>query len=167
MGLIVLIVYPLLWELNVSFTKMSLRNFRDPGFLGLANGMFVGIDNYVEVFTQPGPQAHRVLATARARPSCGRDQRDLPRRRLGMALALLLHRQMRGKGIYRALIILPWAIPQIIALLDLADRVQLRVRRREPAAGPRRRRAHPVAVGSVLELRRDDHHQRLAWRSRS
>ncbi len=34
-----------------------------------------------------------------------------------MALALLLHRKMRGKGIYRALIILPWAIPQIIALL--------------------------------------------------
>jgi arabinogalactan oligomer/maltooligosaccharide transport system permease protein len=36
---------------------------------------------------------------------------------LGMALALLLHRKMRGKGIYRALIILPWAVPQIIALL--------------------------------------------------
>jgi arabinogalactan oligomer/maltooligosaccharide transport system permease protein len=34
-----------------------------------------------------------------------------------MALALLLHRQMRGKGIYRALIVLPWAIPQVIALL--------------------------------------------------
>ena len=34
-----------------------------------------------------------------------------------MALALLLHRKMRGKGIYRALIILPWAIPQVIALL--------------------------------------------------
>ena len=36
---------------------------------------------------------------------------------LGMALALLLHRPLRGKGIYRALIILPWAIPQVIALL--------------------------------------------------
>ena len=36
---------------------------------------------------------------------------------LGMGLALLLHRPMRGKGIYRALIILPWAIPQVIALL--------------------------------------------------
>jgi arabinogalactan oligomer/maltooligosaccharide transport system permease protein len=35
----------------------------------------------------------------------------------GMGLALLLHRKMRGKGIYRALIVLPWAIPQIIALL--------------------------------------------------
>jgi len=34
----------------------------------------------------------------------------------GLGLALLLHRQMRGKGIYRALIVLPWAVPQIVAL---------------------------------------------------
>jgi arabinogalactan oligomer/maltooligosaccharide transport system permease protein len=34
----------------------------------------------------------------------------------GLGLALLLHRQMRGKGIYRALIVLPWATPQIVAL---------------------------------------------------
>ena len=37
-GLLVLILWPLLWELNVSFTGMSLRNFRDPGFLGLGEG---------------------------------------------------------------------------------------------------------------------------------
>ena len=115
-GLLVLIVYPLLWELNVSFTSMSLRNFRNPGFLGLENEMFVGLGNYIEVFTQPVLQntgfwqlllqtviwtvANVTLHVAG-----------------GMALALLLHRQLRGKGIYRALIILPWAIPQVIALL--------------------------------------------------
>ena len=33
-GLLVLYVYPLLWEFNVSFTKMNIRNFVDPGFLG-------------------------------------------------------------------------------------------------------------------------------------
>jgi len=115
-GLAILIVYPLLWELNVSFTNMSLRNFRDPGFLGLENGMFVGLDNYVEVFTRPVLQLttfwqlllQTVLWTVInvTLHVAG-----------GMALALLLHRQMRGKGIYRALIILPWAIPQVIALL--------------------------------------------------
>ncbi len=115
-GLLVLIVYPLLWELNVSFTNMSLRNFRDPGFLGLANDMFLGIDNYVEVFRDPVLQLttfwqlllQTVLWTVInvTFHVAG-----------GMALALLLHRQMRGKGLYRALIILPWAIPQIIALL--------------------------------------------------
>jgi arabinogalactan oligomer/maltooligosaccharide transport system permease protein len=116
LGLAILIGYPLLWELNVSFTNMSLRNFKDPGFLGLANDMFVGPDNYIEVFTQPVLKltgfwqlfAQTVLWTS---------INVFFHVSLGMALALLLHRRMRGKGIYRALIILPWAVPQIIALL--------------------------------------------------
>jgi arabinogalactan oligomer/maltooligosaccharide transport system permease protein len=115
-GLTILIVYPLLWELNVSFTKMSLRNFGNPGFLGLDKGWFVGIDNYKEVFTLPVLKltgfwqllGQTVLWTA-ANVSLHVVG--------GMGLALLLHRQMRGKGVYRALIVLPWAIPQVIALL--------------------------------------------------
>ena len=115
-GLTVLIVYPLVWELNVSFTKMSLRNFGNPGFLGLDQGWFVGLENYTEVFTLPVLKltgfwqllGQTVLWTAS----------NVTLHVLGgMALALLLHRQMRGKGIYRALIVLPWAIPQVIALL--------------------------------------------------
>lgn len=116
LGLLILIGYPLLWELNVSFTKMSLRNFKDPGFLGLANDMFLGLDNYVEVFTKPVLKltgfwqlfAQTVVWTS---------INVFFHVSLGMGLALLLHRKMRGKGIYRALIILPWAIPQVIALL--------------------------------------------------
>ena len=115
-GLAVLILWPLVWEANVSFTAMSLRNFRNPGFLGLGEDLFVGLDNYIEVFTQP------VLQTT------GFWQLFLQtviwtvinvffHVTLGMALALLLHRSMRFKGVYRALIILPWAIPQVIALL--------------------------------------------------
>ena len=116
LGLLVLIGYPLLWELNVSFTNMSLRNFKNPGFLGLEQGMFVGFDNYVEVFTQPVLKltgfwqlfAQTILWTF---------INVFFHVSLGMALALMLNRKMRGKGIYRALIVLPWAIPQVIALL--------------------------------------------------
>jgi arabinogalactan oligomer/maltooligosaccharide transport system permease protein len=116
LGLAVLVVWPLLWELNLSFTKMSLKNFRDPGFLGLANDMFVGLENYLQVFTQPVLKltsfwqlfAQTILWTI---------INVFFHVTMGMALALLLHRSMRGKGIYRALIILPWAIPQVIALL--------------------------------------------------
>lgn len=116
LGLLVLIGYPLLWELNVSFTNMSLRNFKNPGFLGLEQGMFVGFDNYIEVFTQPVLKltgfwqlfAQTILWTF---------INVFFHVSLGMALALMLNRKMRGKGIYRALIVLPWAIPQIIALL--------------------------------------------------
>ena len=97
-GLLGLIIYPLLWELNVSFTNMSLRNFRDPGLLGLAQGMFIGLDNYVRVFTQPVLQQasfwqvlwQTVLWTAInvAAHVAG-----------GLGLALLLHRSMRFKGV--------------------------------------------------------------------
>jgi arabinogalactan oligomer/maltooligosaccharide transport system permease protein len=116
LGLAILIGYPLLWELNVSFTSMSLRNFKDPGFLGIANDMFVGLDNYIEVFTMP------VLKLTGFWQLLGQTIlwtfiNVFFHVTLGMALALLLHRKMRGKGIYRALIILPWAVPQIIALL--------------------------------------------------
>jgi arabinogalactan oligomer/maltooligosaccharide transport system permease protein len=34
----------------------------------------------------------------------------------GIGLALLLNRRIRGRNIYRALLILPWAIPQLISL---------------------------------------------------
>jgi arabinogalactan oligomer/maltooligosaccharide transport system permease protein len=115
-GLAVLIVYPLLWELNVSFTKMSLRNFGNPGFLGLDQGWFVGIDNYKEVFTLPVLKLTgfwQLLGQTVLWTVANVSLHVLG----GMGLALLLHRQMRGKGIYRALIVLPWAIPQVIALL--------------------------------------------------
>jgi arabinogalactan oligomer/maltooligosaccharide transport system permease protein len=116
LGLLVLIGYPLLWELNVSFTNMSLRNFKNPGFLGLEQGMFVGFENYIQVFTEPVLKltgfwqlfAQTILWTF---------INVFFHVSLGMALALMLNRKMRGKGIYRALIVLPWAIPQIIALL--------------------------------------------------
>lgn len=114
-GLAALIVYPLLWELNVSFTSMSLRNFRDPGFLGLAQDMFIGLQNYVNVFTRP------VLQQASFFQVFGQTVvwtviNVTLHVAGGLGLALLLHRQLRGKGVYRALIVLPWAIPQIVSL---------------------------------------------------
>jgi arabinogalactan oligomer / maltooligosaccharide transport system permease protein len=115
-GLGILIVYPLIWELNLSFTNMSLRNFRDPGFpMGLTQDMFIGLENYINVFTRPVLQQatfyqllwQTILWTVLnvSLHVAG-----------GLGLALLLHRQMRGKGWYRALIVLPWAVPQIVAL---------------------------------------------------
>jgi arabinogalactan oligomer/maltooligosaccharide transport system permease protein len=115
LGLLALIVYPLLWELNVSFTNMSLRNFRDPGLLGLGQDMFRGLDNYIRVFTQPVLQQAtfpQVLWQTVVWTVLNVTAHVLG----GLGLALLLNRAMRGKGIYRALIVLPWAVPQIVAL---------------------------------------------------
>jgi arabinogalactan oligomer/maltooligosaccharide transport system permease protein len=123
-GLAALVLYPLLWELNVSFTNMSLRNFCDPGFptLGLltecrvpGESMFVGFENYARVFTAPVLQQagfFQVLWQTILWTASNVTLHVVG----GLGLALLLHRQMRGKGIYRALIVLPWAVPQIVAL---------------------------------------------------
>lgn len=107
-GLLLLVIYPLVWELRLSFTNMSLRAFRNP--------VFIGLENYVKVFTTP------VLKQMRFFP--------LLKQTLiwtfvniffhvtgGLGLAMLLNRNMRGRGIYRTILILPWAIPQVIAVL--------------------------------------------------
>lgn len=117
LGLVALNLYPLLWELNVSFTKMGLRNFFDPGFLGLTakRNIFVGIDNYIAVFTQPILQEAGFLQLF-IQTIIWTGVNVVFHVSLGMGLALLLNRPLRGKGLYRALIILPWAIPAFISL---------------------------------------------------
>ena len=116
-GILILYVYPLLWEFNVSFTKMSLRYFFDPGLLGLTaeKNIFVGLQNYIDVFTKPVlPQtsfyqlfAQTVIWTA---------INVFFQVVLGVFLALLLNRKIRARTFYRALIILPWAIPAVASL---------------------------------------------------
>jgi arabinogalactan oligomer / maltooligosaccharide transport system permease protein len=114
-GLLGLIVYPLLWELNVSFTNMSISHFKDPGLLGLAQNMFVGFRNYTDVLTQPVLQEAgfwQVLWQTVIWTTLNVTFHVAG----GLGLALLLNRQLPLKGVYRALIVLPWAVPQIVAL---------------------------------------------------
>jgi len=107
-GLGALLVYPMGWELNLSFTNMSLRHFKDPGY--------IGFQNYIQVFTQP------VLKQIKFFPLFGHTIlwtfiNVLFHVTGGMILALLLNRKLRLRGLYRALLIIPWAIPQVIAVL--------------------------------------------------
>jgi len=107
-GLIALVIYPLIWELRLSFTNMSLRAFKDP--------QFIGFKNYVRVFTEP------VLKQKMFFPLLGQTILWTVVNISfhvggGLFLAMLLNRKMKGKGIYRTLLILPWAIPQVIAVL--------------------------------------------------
>lgn len=107
-GLIALVIYPLLWELRLSFTNMSLRAFKNPEF--------IGFKNYVRVFTEP------VLKQKMFFPLLGQTVLWTVINIAfhvggGLFLAMLLNRKMKFKGIYRTLLILPWAIPQVIAVL--------------------------------------------------
>jgi arabinogalactan oligomer/maltooligosaccharide transport system permease protein len=107
-GLLLLVVYPLLWEVNVSFTNLSPKHFRSPDFMGLAN--------YVDVFTQPVLKQVTFVPLF-LRTVLWTGVNVLFHVSGGMALALLLNRPLRFKGLYRAFLVLPWAIPQVIAAL--------------------------------------------------
>lgn len=107
-GLVALVVYPLVWELNLSFGNMSLRRFKEWDY--------IGFKNYISVFVDP------VLKQKKFFPLLGRTVlwtfiNVFFHITGGMVLALLLNREMKGRGIYRMILIIPWALPQIIAVL--------------------------------------------------
>lgn len=107
-GLMALVIYPLAWELNISFTNMSLRHFKEPGYIGFTN--------YLNVFKEP------VLKQVCFFPLLGQTLlwtfiNVFFHVGGGLVLALLLNRPMKIRGLYRMLLILPWAVPQVIAVL--------------------------------------------------
>jgi len=108
LGLLVLQVYPLLWEGYISMTNMSLSHF--------FNFSFIGLKNYVRVFTEP------VLKQVTFFPLLWRTVlwtfvNVFFHVTGGMILALLLNREMKMRGIYRMIIIIPWALPQVVAAM--------------------------------------------------
>jgi arabinogalactan oligomer/maltooligosaccharide transport system permease protein len=107
-GILLLIIFPLLWEVNVSFTNLNPKHFQNP--------TYVGFQNYIDVFTKP------VLKQVTFLPVFLRTVLWTAINVLfhvggGMALALLLNRPMKLKGLYRTLLVFPWAVPQVIACL--------------------------------------------------
>jgi arabinogalactan oligomer/maltooligosaccharide transport system permease protein len=108
LGLVALVIYPMIWELNISFTNMSLRHFLEPEY--------IGFNNYLSVFNRP------VLKQKFFLPLFGQTVLWTFVNVFfhvfgGMVLALLLNRKLRLRGIYRTILIIPWAIPQVIAVL--------------------------------------------------
>jgi arabinogalactan oligomer / maltooligosaccharide transport system permease protein len=97
-------------QYQATFLKYTLAN-PGPRF-----SLQEGINNFTEIFTQPVlKQIHffpvlwrTILWTAIQVPT---------HVILGLALAMLLNRPMKLRGLYRTLIVIPWAIPQVIAVL--------------------------------------------------
>jgi len=107
-GLSALVIYPLLWEMNLSFGNMSLNHFK--------TWDYIGFKNYISVFTDP------VLKQTKFFPLLGKTVlwtfiNVFFHVTVGMILALLLNRKMKLRGVYRMILIIPWALPQIIAVL--------------------------------------------------
>jgi arabinogalactan oligomer / maltooligosaccharide transport system permease protein len=110
-GLAMLVVYPLIFELQLAFSNMSLRRFRNPDF-----GLSIGWDNLKLIFTEP------VLKQAYFLPLFLRTFlwtfiQITFHVGFGLGLALLLNRKIKFRGLFRTLLVFPWAVPQIVAIL--------------------------------------------------
>lgn len=100
--LLAITAFPLLYNLWNSFRNYNLY-YPTPG------NPFVGLSNYRHAFSQPGlvgALEHTVAYTVvSVSVEIG----------LGLGIALLLSRPLRGRGVARTLILLPWALPTVVA----------------------------------------------------
>ena len=100
------IVFPFVWNLVLSLSDMSLVRFRD--------WRVVGLQNYAEVLSDPklwglsGVFLKTILWTV---------INVSLHVALGVMLAVALNGPIRGKAIYRLLLIIPWAVPAYITAL--------------------------------------------------
>ncbi len=103
-GLATLTFYPILYGIWLAFTNADQSYLGDEAFVGLAN--------FVTVFVSPGlwrvTLFTLVWAVSNVVAHVG----------LGLLLAIALNRAgLKGKTIYRTIILLPWAIPGYISIL--------------------------------------------------
>lgn len=118
----VLILYPLFQGVFQSFTDLNESNQRAEICTKVLGGeevcepnpdrsRFVGLDNYVDVLTGERGQfwlwfTNTVVWTV----ACVTLHYGL-----GLGLAVLLNRELRGRAVYRVLLIIPWAVPAFVS----------------------------------------------------
>jgi len=116
-GILFLIIYPFLFEIKLAFSNASLGT---QATKNAEYGLQHGWDNLVTLFTG------KVAKDAKFFEVFGRTIlwtliNVTFHIAGGMGLALLLHRPMKMQGVYRTLLIFPWAIPTTIAAMALRN----------------------------------------------
>jgi arabinogalactan oligomer/maltooligosaccharide transport system permease protein len=97
------IVFPFFYNIVLSLSNMSLTNFKD--------WQVVGVQNYVEVFTDPKIWVIFVKTIVWTVVNI------VFHVGIGLLLAVALNGPIRGKALYRILLIIPWAVPAYITAL--------------------------------------------------
>ncbi len=100
---LLLVFYPFLYNLKLAVSNMSMNSLFDYEV--------VGFQQFAAVFTEPESVLvfwKTIVWTA---------VNVVFHVSIGIFLALLLNRRLPGRGIYRTLLILPWAVPQYITAL--------------------------------------------------
>lgn len=117
-----LVLYPLARGVYISFTDLNESNQRTEICTKTLGGdevcepnpnaaEFVGLQNYVDILTgQKGSFWLQFTNTLIWTSACVTLHYGL-----GLGLAVLLNRRIRGRGLYRVLLIVPWAVPAFVA----------------------------------------------------
>ncbi|MDC9825800.1 sugar ABC transporter permease [Devosia sp. ZB163] len=104
--LAVILIWPIVQGVALSFFNTRILNYSAGKFIGLANFNALFQDEYfwnsLRVTAVYG--AASVICTYA----------------LGLGFALLLNRDFKGRGFIRTIFILPWAIPEVVAVLIFA-----------------------------------------------
>lgn len=101
------VVYPFFYNIVLSLSNMNLRHIRD--------WQIIGFGQYIKVFTEPSqPDFYGVFLKTVIWTVVNLFFHVV----LGVTLALVLNqKEIRGKAIFRAILVLPWAVPQLIVAL--------------------------------------------------
>jgi arabinogalactan oligomer/maltooligosaccharide transport system permease protein len=110
-GLVLLNVYPIAYEVGLAFSNMNLLRFRNPTYsLGIV------WDNLKSVFAAPVLKQQYFFPVF-LRTALWTGIQVSFHVGLGLFLAILLNRPMKLRGLYRTLLVVPWALPQVVASL--------------------------------------------------
>ena len=105
--LVAVVFYPFVYNVVISFSNMSLRHIRD--------WSIIGFQQYYKVFFEPTQPDFYVVFLKTIIWTAVNVAFHVG---LGVMLALLLNqRDIKGRPLFRTLLILPWAIPQYIVAL--------------------------------------------------
>jgi arabinogalactan oligomer/maltooligosaccharide transport system permease protein len=97
------VVFPFFYNIVLSLSNMSLSNFKD--------WQVVGVQNYVDVLTDPKIWVIFVKTFVWTVVNIAFHVG------IGLLLAVALNGPIRGKALYRILLIIPWAVPAYITAL--------------------------------------------------
>jgi arabinogalactan oligomer/maltooligosaccharide transport system permease protein len=113
-GVFLLFMYPLLFELYLAFHWLNLETLGD--WIRTGNIDFAGLRNFINVM-EPGSETKESFWTITGRTFLWTGINLFFHVTVGMCLALLLNQKIRFVSLYRTVLIIPWAIPQLIAVL--------------------------------------------------
>jgi multiple sugar transport system permease protein len=100
--LLVFLIFPLSWNIYISLHDVSLTTI-------LKEWEYVGLENFVTLFNDSNFYTSLKVTLMFVGGSVALQFG------VGMLMAIVLNQQIRGSGVYRAILIIPWTISAVIA----------------------------------------------------